>query len=214
MFKWPASPQDEMALVRGMWQYAKEDETMDQAMFPDATYLSYVKDQCSHAFHEKDHIALKTRGDLVEIVQHIIRGLPREKMIEQLGLKYPEPESNEEIDINWKAQLENAVDLAARLVSMIDIGPRCCRLTDVPARLLWEHGPLKDFMQSHFSTPSTALDHNVRLERLFNGRNLERLARIRIEWTSNLDDHLRLTTDDDRKVLIFHHVSFLSNNEA
>ncbi|KAH8787220.1 hypothetical protein BGZ57DRAFT_736592, partial [Hyaloscypha finlandica] len=50
-------------------------------------------------------------------------------------------------------------------------------------------------------------DH-VKLERLFTARNIERLADIQVIWTSNLADHLQLE-DDDTKVRLFSHTSFL-----
>lgn len=42
---------------------------------------------------------------------------------------------------------------------------------------------------------------------MFTARNLERVAGIRVIWTSNLADHLHLE-DDDTSVRIFYHVSF------
>jgi len=48
----------------------------------------------------------------------------------------------------------------------------------------------------------------VKLEKIFNARNLGRIAGIEIEWTKNLADHLRLI-DEDRKVAIFHHATYL-----
>ncbi|KAE9365104.1 hypothetical protein N431DRAFT_496266 [Stipitochalara longipes BDJ] len=71
----------------------------------------------------------------------------------------------------------------------------------------WTHGSLKDFINSTF--PSTKeLSDNVKLERLFTARNIEWVADIQVIWTSNLADHLQLE-DDDTKVRIFSHASFL-----
>ena len=39
-------------------------------------------------------------------------------------------------------------------------------------------------------------------------RNVERIGGLRIIWTSNLADHLRLH-DDDTRLSIFHHATFL-----
>ncbi|EQL00722.1 FAD-binding, type 2 [Ophiocordyceps sinensis CO18] len=49
---------------------------------------------------------------------------------------------------------------------------------------------------------------NKGLERVLNAPGLVLVANLDIIWTDNLLDHLRLT-DDDRRVHIFHHVSFL-----
>jgi hypothetical protein len=48
----------------------------------------------------------------------------------------------------------------------------------------------------------------VKLDRIFNARNLGRIAGIEVYWTNNLFDHLRLI-DEDRKVAVFHYASFL-----
>jgi hypothetical protein len=56
--------------------------------------------------------------------------------------------------------------------------------------------------------PQTMMRENVKLEKIFNARNLERIAGIEIRWTSNLVDHLRMR-NDDTAVEIFHYASFL-----
>ena len=66
---------------------------------------------------------------------------------------------------------------------------------------------LKNFVHGRFS-PHVAIQERVKLERGFNARNLERIGGLRIIWSSNIADHLRLTVDDTR-ITIFHHASFL-----
>jgi len=46
------------------------------------------------------------------------------------------------------------------------------------------------------------------MNKIFTARNIDRIGGIRIRWTNNLADHLRLS-DDDGAVFIFHHASFL-----
>ncbi|KAF8854411.1 hypothetical protein BDZ45DRAFT_597067 [Acephala macrosclerotiorum] len=52
------------------------------------------------------------------------------------------------------------------------------------------------------------MTEQVKLEKIFNARNLEQIGGIKIRWTSNLADHLRMR-DDDTAVELFHYVSFL-----
>jgi len=97
--------------------------------------------------------------------------------------------------------------LAVRVLTMIDVGGlrRSMKLGQVSRS--WTHGSLKDFIDSTF--PSTKeLSDNVKLERLFTARNIEWIADIQVIWTSNLADHLQLE-DDDTKVRIFSHATFL-----
>jgi hypothetical protein len=52
------------------------------------------------------------------------------------------------------------------------------------------------------------MSESVKLEKIFNARNLEHIAGIKVRWTSNLADHLRMR-DDDTAVELFHYASFL-----
>lgn len=52
------------------------------------------------------------------------------------------------------------------------------------------------------------MDERVKLEKIFNAKNLGQIAGIDIIWTDNIADHLRVS-DEDQKVALFHHVCFL-----
>jgi hypothetical protein len=52
------------------------------------------------------------------------------------------------------------------------------------------------------------LSSEIKLERVSNARNLERVAGIQVIWSSNIADHLQLE-DDDTSVRLFLHASFL-----
>jgi hypothetical protein len=58
------------------------------------------------------------------------------------------------------------------------------------------------------STPPACTHRHIKLEKQFNALNLQRIAGIRISWTDNLTDHLRMM-DDDKTVAVFYHASFL-----
>jgi hypothetical protein len=53
---------------------------------------------------------------------------------------------------------------------------------------------------------------HVKLERLFNACNLDRIAGLQIIWTHNLANHLRVQ-NDDKEVSIFHYASFLNSQK-
>ena len=52
------------------------------------------------------------------------------------------------------------------------------------------------------------LSENAKLPKAFTAANLEQIAGIKVQWTSNLADHLSLK-DDDTKVMLYHQASFL-----
>ncbi|KAL9629110.1 MAG: hypothetical protein Q9164_007017, partial [Protoblastenia rupestris] len=61
--------------------------------------------------------------------------------------------------------------------------------------------------------PKSQLSDTVKLPKGFNAPNLERIAGIRVAWTSNLADHL-LLKDDDTKVMVYHHGTFLELHKS
>jgi hypothetical protein len=94
---------------------------------------------------------------------------------------------------------------AVRVLTMIDVGGlrQGLRLGQTPR--IWTYGPLREFVNSVFPPP--VLSEEVKLEKIFNARNLERVAGIQVIWTSNIADHLQLE-DDDTSVRLFSHASF------
>lgn len=120
----------------------------------------------------------------------------------------PSPDFRTPIDPHTSSgKCDGSINLAARILLMIEFGNLPYAFSG-HKQLIWEHGTLKDFLQEYFGVPPTLGPERVKLEKNFNAWNLSRIAGIETEWTSNLADHLRMM-DDDKKVAIFHHVSFL-----
>lgn len=66
---------------------------------------------------------------------------------------------------------------------------------------------LSDAIDREFS-PKPQTTETIKLPKIFTAANLEQIAGIQVQWTSNLADHLVLK-DDDKKVMLFHQASFL-----
>ena len=106
-----------------------------------------------------------------------------------------------------EASTDDMIALAARLLLMLSIGnPKHC-LTLGQTMTDWKSGTLKELVGDHFSSTPVLSDH-VKLPKQFNALQLVKIAGVRIAWTNNLMDHL-LLQEDDTKVYIFHHASFL-----
>jgi hypothetical protein len=97
---------------------------------------------------------------------------------------------------------------------MIDVGELKHGFVPGQKSLLWDHGTLKDVLEERFGLPTATPLRVVRvkLDRIFNARNLERIAGLQIVWTDNISDHLRLMVDDTR-IAIFHHAFFLEHHK-
>lgn len=73
--------------------------------------------------------------------------------------------------------------------------------------LSWVDGSLTEILKTRLGHDSVLKDP-IELDKTFTARNIERIGGIRIVWTCNLLDHLRMS-DDEGSVAIFHHASFL-----
>lgn len=201
----PTSPEDKSIFLARLLNFGDEFRT-HEAEYDEAAYLAYYGQQCSSAEHDERHILASDPDDICEIAKQILQGSPREDIVDQLSLKHPDMVG--EIGHDRTLQLNNSVDLAARLVSMVNVGVPCCTARRGRQELRWTQGSLKEFLRAHFNQPIEQ-GSKVKLGTSFNGRNLERLGGIRIDWTSKLEDHLLLTGSGERTVAIFHHASFL-----
>ncbi|KUJ11004.1 uncharacterized protein LY89DRAFT_654631 [Mollisia scopiformis] len=73
-----------------------------------------------------------------------------------------------------------------------------------------QQGALSTVIADHFEPP--VLNEKVKLDKVFNARNLQQICGIKIRWTSNLADYLMMR-NDDTAVEIFHCAAFLRCHE-
>ena len=193
------SPLCKLSIMKGFWTTLSS--TVDWKKIPLDTYFEYFEHQCRLALHDwsGDDISTLNFSHVVDIAKMIREGSTRAEM-----------EGRMEIALAGNcAQLSpEIVDLTVRLLLMIQIGG--FRNVHMPSQetLAWLRGPLSDSLHGNFSRDN-ALKDSVDLDTTFMARNIERIAGIRIVWTSNLLDHLRML-DNDSSVALFHHASFLN----
>ncbi|KAF4624242.1 hypothetical protein G7Y89_g13932 [Cudoniella acicularis] len=119
-------------------------------------------------------------------------------------LSYDEREDAAEI-------IDDSINLGVRILLMVRTGGfltigRLIALSG-ETKVGWKDAQLADIIYKHF-THQKFIKQHVKLEKIFNARNLERIAGVEIRWTSNLADHLRMQ-DEDKAVEVFHYASFL-----
>lgn len=198
------------AIINSVWncQYSIEDFYTDSVF--GESYIRYYRDQCGNAAARRSdglEALVSTHQDVVNIIDQLRDlALTREQIEEELKARVshlPSPTSEEIYG--------EAIDLCVRLWLMLDVGNNGKAINSfVPGqkRLPWCQGRIKDVLALQF-TPQISSQERVKMGKIFNARNLERIAGLQIVWTSNLADHLRLTADDTR-IAIFHHASFLN----
>ncbi|EPE36969.1 hypothetical protein GLAREA_09132 [Glarea lozoyensis ATCC 20868] len=172
------------------------------------SYFNYYMEQCDTAGHDnRRYLSVRTHQDVVDIVNHIKTNINRDDLSQVLKAKWPHPDPR-----SASAQIDGSIDLAARLLLMIDVGDLKHGFRS-GNRLIWDGGSLKSLVHSHYNTAQSLHTEHVRLEKIFNARNLVRIGGFKIEWTNNLADHLRILNDDEKKVAIFSNFSFLKVQE-
>lgn len=113
-----------------------------------------------------------------------------------------------------KSACSDLVMYAARTMTMVRIGPLKSEIKNNRRYVTWDDGSLRQCLRKYFDNKPVMSIDGVRLPRTFDAWAIERLAGIRITFTDNLADHLRLKDGDDEgeaEVLIFHYATFLKN---
>jgi hypothetical protein len=166
-------------------------------------YFCYYQNQCEHALHEQGkHVLVRTHQHIVDIACKLEQD--REGIKADLKVLF----TTEDMLSNGDEILDNTVDLVARLCVMVNISAYKSTV-DESAKFLWDTPNLKNSLRNCFTTTHELNDGNTRFEKTFTAFNMQRIANIEICWTDDLADHLRMVGDDDKKVAIFHHASFL-----
>jgi hypothetical protein len=142
--------------------------------------------------------------DLIGIANNIELGHSRATLVTGLINSIPAPNPPNETE-----RVNTSLNLTARLMCMITIGTFQYGFSGRP-ELEWTLGSLKGFIHGYFNGAIGVGHEKVKFEKIFNAKNLNRIAGIDIVWTDNLADHLRMM-HDDTQVAVFSHASFLKH---
>ncbi|KAK5629982.1 hypothetical protein RRF57_005697 [Xylaria bambusicola] len=150
------------------------------------------------------HVSVSTHADVVDIVSQIHQDKERTSLHQQVSRQLGGGCPNTHNSVN------GSLNLCSRLLIMTSIGEPPLG-TDGPNTIRWDTGTLRDFTDSYFGPANSGVQlhpDNAQIGRIFTALNLTKIGGMRIEWTRNLADHLRLV-DDDNTVSIFDCVGFL-----
>jgi hypothetical protein len=204
--KFPISPTVQDALLVKIWEASGVPQSLAAIDF--STYFDHLSRRIQRFLLDGGCEAiLGDYEDLVPIAQRILSpGVTREELTRDLAAAPPKKHGSPTAQ---RGNIDRAIDLCASLLTMVDV-----EIRDSPtglsgsSPLRWEKGPLRVALAAHLTPQTTLQVDNSKLGRLFTARNITRIGGIRIRWTTNLVDHLRLI-DDDEAVLIFNCVGFL-----
>ena len=193
----PLQPDTKIAITRHFWGGQPD------LIIPEA-YWEFFADECQGALHDGgSHSLARTHDDLIETVTSLKSGHLRHETQDLLRHKLTKAHQNE-LEL-----IDNTIDLCASLLLMTDFGQAEHNFS-VRRKLEWTSGTLQECISLGFDRTSSLEHKGIKLERTFNAESLNRFAGLKIIPTTNLLDHLRLT-NDDTKVHIFHHASFLNH---
>lgn len=172
----------------------------------DAYFQDWYNQQCRDCAQQ---VSAKTHQDLLDAIELIQEDdATQELVLQKLRAKILPLGPVTEI------RLKATITLAMRVSCAISIGTIDGSFP--PGTTMRGLDGVNSSIRAHIMSifePGPLTDEIVKLPRIFNARNLVKIAGIQICWTSNLADHL-LMTDDETKVTIFHHGSFLKLHSA
>jgi hypothetical protein len=209
------------AILNALWDGSYSLKDFNNHPSLRESYFRYYTQECDNAFaccSDALHLLIVTHQDIVDIIFQLrnpstTRQSLKQSLSSRLTSLIPSLHLSDAI---VDSLCSEAIDLCVRLWLMIDVGTAAPNsFTFGQKRLLWQsdvHDRISAVVAAQF-TAQIAIRERVRLGRSLNACNLERMVGLRIVWTNNLADHLRLTEDDSR-IDIFHHASFLKDCRA
>jgi hypothetical protein len=198
----PPSPEIQQAILNAIFNLENHPKNVELQSTSDS-YFCYYKKTVEKSRAQNN---CKTHGEVANLVGLLKSTSATRTSVEsalRIQLGVDGEGHNETID--------DLINLAVRLLLMLSTGGFLSYGRSITVsgetRLSWKEGTVQDLVNTQF-IPQKTMRENVKLERIFNARNLERIAGIEIRWTSNLADHL-VMRDDDTAVEVFHYASFL-----
>jgi hypothetical protein len=166
----------------------------------DAYFRFYNSCSARALYKSESSMWAQTDEQILWIVEQIRNNCTRESIRDEMAR------------VNPSCSPDNSIDLAARLLFMLDFATNPPNAISATMKVIWTHNTVKSSIEQHFSHEPERHESCVYLDQGFTGYNIEQIAGIKIVWTDNLADHLRLV-ESDTKVAIFHHVTFLECQE-
>ena len=206
----PVSLQAQAEIISSLWSAGTANlSRSDNADW--AAYFAYYTAQCNAALvREGIYLSVRTHEGLLGVAR-LLEDEPCEADVKQ---KLRQRLTQQRSEADEKKMLDGSVRLAARLLAMVNVGPLPSELSDRIC-LPWHQGSLQQAIHDHFNTPPEVnLDAKEDIIATdLTCRNIDRVSGIEMVPTDNLLDHLRLV-DKDKKLCVFHHVSFLRRMKA
>lgn len=177
-------------------------------------YFSFYERECrdmiQNSFPSGIHTTIRTHADVVAAVQELRKGHSKEQIKDTLIKSIKPTRTQQEKEIMSAGSLL----LAARLVSMMSIGPLPYGIFQ-RRHIPWPDGIpiLKGLIEEYYTNSLSQSDSKLRFRGNFLAFNVKQFTQLKIVWTNNLADHLQIL-DEDKHLCIFHHDTFLRHQKS
>lgn len=142
-----------------------------------ACFFNYYAQQGHLALEDSGReILCRSHKEIIAIAQQAIAGKTRAEIWQDLETKLPNIRP-----ANARTLIDNSIDLAGRLLLMIQVGDPLHFNLSRCDEVLWETGTIKEFLDETFKPQHTLAMDKTRLDILFNAQNLDRIAGLEIE---------------------------------
>lgn len=196
-----------LAVFNGIFQ---SDLTTEEFLFHDgglqAWYSDWFEEQCQAAANQ---ISVQTHQELLHIL-NCLQSTSRDTSRIQVATNICAicSSTTPTLGLNPSdAKLNASLTLAARIWSSVAIDS--LQHFFIPGYFTrWDSDQCLSDALGKELCPKPQTHETVKLPKVFTAANLEKIAGIQVQWTSNLADHLALK-DDDKIVMFFHQASFL-----
>jgi hypothetical protein len=203
--------EDRANIISKLWQHHAQASVQDSGNWN--AFFTYYTDECKSALEDEgDNVTVRKHQDIIEIAIQLGNSYTKKSVCEGLFTFYAKRTKKRQED-ELRGMIEGSVRLVVRLVAMVDIGPisPACIQGHTPLDWADEQQDLQTLLRNYF-VPKTSVAEFSKFGGLFNALNIRRYAGLRIQWTDNLNNHLRLV-NDDTGLCVFHHVAFLKSQE-
>jgi hypothetical protein len=138
----PISTTTKDSIARHLWGTNTTQQQLNPTSLDLRAYWFYYSEECSHALHDAGrHISARTHRNILNIAHQFKGPILREDLRWSLKPALSNPSSCNEDEV-----LDSSIDLAARLLLMLDFGNLQYGFSG-HSQLDWNKGTFKDFIQ-------------------------------------------------------------------
>ncbi|KAI1000774.1 hypothetical protein K3495_g7422 [Podosphaera aphanis] len=175
------------------------------------TYFEYLESQCRAALSkwEKYDLSELKFSHVTDIAKMLKAGSTRPDIEQFLG---------DVLVGDCRIIASEIIDLTVRLVLMVPIWSFWQGVSPKELALTWVEGTVERSFERHFRPKQKLLSEKrmeygvkqpIVMDKTFTAQRLDELAGIKVMWTNNLLDHLKMTPDNGG-VFLFHHAAVLT----